>query len=857
MRLTARLLLLALVAALIPVALLGYLSYSSAKQALQEQALEDLSVIAEAKEGHLYSFLEKIKGRAIDFSSDGFIRDSTEALTSMSPEDLWYNATLRALNRHLRINKMPLDESIRMIAVIDLNGRIIAATDEDEIGRDESEDDYFIHGKKDVYVSDVHVSHHVKPGEHRYHIAVSAPLTGRETGVPIGVIVNFYDTRELDKILSGEFHAENGTPSEALKKRKTLDIYLVNKDKRLITPSRFSDGVMKQTVETLPVLECLAGRETTGIYKNYRNQEVIGASTCIPSHAWTLLVEIDTREAFAPVMALRQRVFLLGVAVAVLAFALAYPLTRRISGPVAALSRATRRLAGGDFSARAPVESKDEIGELASSFNQMAAQLAESHAKIRRLAAITESSADAILGIDLDGRVQEWNRGAERMFGYTREEMLGKKFIEMLPEELAEAEKAFFAEVVKEGFIENHESVRVHKDGRWIPVLITATTLKDEKGDLLGLSVVMKDLTEIKKLQSAIISEKTRLESLIRGVKDGVAFADAEDRVVLLNESAEKLLGIKSPDVLGKPILSCHGGRMGKVAQVLKALKEGRLKYHVSEIAFKGRDFEVTASSIKKGGEYLGTVMILRDITEKKRAERRLREYAKQLEHSNKLKELFADIMRHDLQNPVAVIKGLSGILAEEEIPEEVRQGLEKIRRNAEKLEEIIESAAKYAKLDSTEKLDFQELDLDEVLREVIKNFQLLVKEKHMKLSYVPPEKKPAKAMANPIIEEVFSNLLSNAIKYSPQGSEVTIRIEEADGSWKVAVEDRGVGIPDESKEAVFSRFQRIEKRGVKGTGLGLAIVKRITELHGGRAWVEDNPGGGSIFYVTLPRVDK
>jgi hypothetical protein len=202
MRLTAKLLLTFLLTALIPVAVLGYLSYGAAKDALQEQALEDLAMIADAKEGHLYSFLEGIKGRAVDFSSDGFIRNSADALESLDKGSSSYNNTISELSRHLRDNKMPLDKSIQLISVIDEEGIIVASTEEGDIGRDESADEYFIEGMRGEYINDVQVAHHLFLKGPLYHIAVSAPLTGRESGKVLGVIVNYYDTDALNKILS-------------------------------------------------------------------------------------------------------------------------------------------------------------------------------------------------------------------------------------------------------------------------------------------------------------------------------------------------------------------------------------------------------------------------------------------------------------------------------------------------------------------------------------------------------------------------------------------------------------------------------------------------------------------------------
>ena len=109
-------------------------------------------------------------------------------------------------------------------------------------------------------------------------------------------------------------------------------------------------------------------------------------------------------------------------------------------------------------------------------------------------------------------------------------------------------------------------------------------------------------------------------------------------------------------------------------------------------------------------------------------------------------------------------------------------------------------------------------------------------------------------AWVNPMIGDVFVNLASNAMKYAAAGKRVEIGIEDAGTDWKVAVKDFGPGISDDDKEKIFTRFERLQKEGVQGTGLGLAIARRVVDLHQGRIWVEDNPEGGCIFFVSLPK---
>ncbi len=242
---------------------------------------------------------------------------------------------------------------------------------------------------------------------------------------------------------------------------------------------------------------------------------------------------------------------------------------------------------------------------------------------------------------------------------------------------------------------------------------------------------------------------------------------------------------------------------------------------------------------------------LTRDLTERKRAEEKLKLYTEKLKRSNELKELFTDILSHDLLNPASIVKGFTEVLIEGEKDEKKLYSLQKIEYNNEKLINLIEIAARFARLESIEELEFEKKDIGAIFKEVVENFRLDLNEKQIMLDFTA--KGIYFANVNPIIEEVFANLLSNAIKYNPKGSRIIVDILDLDDKWKVTVTDFGGGICGKDKAKLFERFKRVGKCCVKGTGLGLAIVKRIIELHGGSAGVDDNPTGqGCVFWVII-----
>jgi signal transduction histidine kinase len=255
-----------------------------------------------------------------------------------------------------------------------------------------------------------------------------------------------------------------------------------------------------------------------------------------------------------------------------------------------------------------------------------------------------------------------------------------------------------------------------------------------------------------------------------------------------------------------------------------------------------------------------------------RRSNAELERYMHELREANRLKDLFTDILRHDLLNPANVIRDFAKLLLADLKDAGQQKIVSRIMSSADKIMEMVEDASMYAKLESVDKLDREGLNLDHMFRTVIDNFGPLLDKKGLRLDYL--SQGDHYVLANPMLEAALSNLLSNAIKYSPDGRRIEINIltlpaspdapagqSETTGTqagrvW-FYVKDWGCGIAAEDKARVFTRFQRADKTGVKGAGLGLAIVKRIVELHAGRVWVEDNSEGGSVFYVEIPQAQR
>lgn len=359
----------------------GVGNYQVAKTSLQKQILQDLILVAESEEGYLLEFLEGIKKRVVDFSSDGFIRDSVKNILEGD------TTAVQDLSDHLINNKQSLDETIFGINVLNSDGVVIASTDNSEIGLNEFINNDELNTKDLSYGSaildDVHLGH-VHFGFTTAHFTAITTLTDKDTGERLGAIANYVSLIELNKVLSGERQNKLGSLSGQEGRGETLEIYLLNKERLMITESRFKeDVILKQEVNSKPVQLCETKEEMSGIYKNYQGNSVVGASMCLDK-GWTLLVEVGEREAFAGLKNIQYFQLIIVTIIIAIGFLYGLFLTRGIVNPIRSLSSAAKKIGAGDLSQKVKVNSRDEIGQLASIFNEMVVELRKSRENLRK-----------------------------------------------------------------------------------------------------------------------------------------------------------------------------------------------------------------------------------------------------------------------------------------------------------------------------------------------------------------------------------------------------------------------------------------------------------------------------------------
>jgi PAS domain S-box-containing protein len=815
MKFTAKLTAAFVLVALIPVATLGYLSYSSAKDALEKQALEDLTLIADAKEGHLYSYIELIKGRAVDFSSDGFICDTIESLRKLDADDPYFAELQMTLNQHLKRNKMPLDRSVQLISVADMSGEVLASTDVRELGADESHVDYFVHGKNGIYISDLHIRPRISKGAGPT-VAIAAPLTSRKSGTPLGVLINFYDTDELNKILSGKFSLDKGAPTSLPGKEKTLNIYLVNKDQLLITPSIYGNEVMKQKIETPPVLECAAGREMTAVYRNYLGSEVLGSSMCIPSLGWTLLAEIDTKEAFATVETLKNRTIVSGILIALLAFYLAYFLAK---------------------------ESQRSL-----------------RAEKSRLEALIRGMNEGVVFADAQDNVALLNATAEDI---CRETDAGPPGNQLLHDYRCNIEQfSDKIQAIKAGRLAYYAGEASYRDRNFE---VTISPIRRD-ADYVGTVMIFHDMTERKRMEEALRETNDALQALIQSSPLAIVGLDTSGNVNVWSKAAERIFGWSAHEAIGRFLPIVPDDKQEEFRGLCEKVLRGE---PLADVEVRQRkkdgspiDIRISAAPLYGSkGSINGIMAVLADVTELKKLEEQLR-HAQKMEAVGQL----AGGIAHDFNNILTAIIGYGSMLMMKMRKDDpLRHNVDQILAASGRAANLTKSLLAFSR---KQILNIRSVNINEIITRVEGLLSKVIGE-DIELKTVLADKDIIVSADAGQIEQLLMNLAVNARDAMPKGGMLTVEtgLMEMDEEYRkihafgtpgeyavISVSDTGVGMDEATRKRIFEPFFTTKDVG-KGTGLGLAMVYGMIKQHKGYINVYSELGKGTTFKIYLPRV--
>ena len=509
-KISTRIILFILSISLIPLLSINYFIFKNSKNNLEKQVFKDLVFISDSIEGQVWAYLDSVKSRTVDFSSDGFIRDKLKEISeTRSP------GSIAELNDHLIKNKKPIDDTLLNILITDINGIVVGATDLEELGKDESDDEYIIGGRKGIYVTELSLDESHFGLEERA-LTVSAPLTDKITGEQIGVITNYFGLSKIQNILSGEFQfRDEAVAIITVAPSHSAKVYIVDKNKILfVEPSKAKESgsgadKLGTVIDVLPVRRCLdENKEMTGTYINYKGEEVFGISTCIKDRGWVILLEMNRAEIFKPITDLENSMAaIIPATVLIIIFAGIY-FAGRFTRPIESLTEITRKIAGGDLGMRANIQLKNEIGILADNFNRMTDNLMEAK---RFPENIIRSMKDSLMVITPALTIKEANEATLDLLGYASDELINQPIAKIVGAEITQNtfQGSSLEKIINDGFVKDLEISYLTKGGEGIPVSISGSAMKNEKGELIGIVVVAKDIRifkEVERVKSEFVS---------------------------------------------------------------------------------------------------------------------------------------------------------------------------------------------------------------------------------------------------------------------------------------------------------------------------------------------------------------
>jgi PAS domain S-box-containing protein len=470
----------------------------------------------------------------------------------------------------------------------------------------------------------------------------------------------------------------------------------------------------------------------------------------------------------------------------------------------------------------------------------------------------------AIFMLDPQGNVVTWNEGAQRIKGYTADEIIGQHFSKFYPQESLRAgvPEKILAEATAKGRFES-EDWRLRKDGSrfWADAVITA--MRDNAGKLLGFVKVTRDLTERKRLEQ-IKEERDRFFELSR---DLICAAGFDGYFKMLNPAWETALGYSRQELMSKPFIEfVHPEDVEATRAESAKLADGNETINF-ENRYRAKDgsYHWLAWSARAAMPQQLIYATARDITIRKQAQEEvvklnaeLQRHTEQLEAANKELESFSYSVSHDLRAPLRHIDGFVKLLdkqANGSLDDRGRRYLDIIADSAKRMGALIDDLLIFSRMGRTE-LRRSKVESRALIDEVIASLQNEFQSRRIvwKMGMLPQIEADAA-----MLRQVWVNLIGNAVKYTRprEQTEIEIGAHKENGEFIFFIRDNGVGFDMQYAHKLFGVFQRLHRaEEFEGTGIGLANVQRIIHRHGGRVWAEGELDKGATFYFSLPQME-
>ncbi|HEY2413488.1 MAG TPA: PAS domain S-box protein [Pirellulaceae bacterium] len=498
---------------------------------------------------------------------------------------------------------------------------------------------------------------------------------------------------------------------------------------------------------------------------------------------------------------------------------------------------------------------------------QLQQRIQQSAEAEERMRSVVNHVVDGIISIDDRGTVTTFNPAAERIFGYLSQEVIGQNIKMLMPEPYHSEHDGYIANYLRTGQAKiiglGREVVGQRKDSSTFPMELAISVFRLGAGRYF--TGIVRDITERKLAEEELRQAEERMRSIVDHVIDGIITIDEEGTVESYNPAAERIFGYVASEVIKHNVKMLmpepfHSQHDGYLANYLRS-GEAKIIGIGREVVGRRKDGSTFPMDLAVSTFHLGQrryfTGIVRDISERKRAESDLLKTAQELARSNLDLEQFAYVASHDLQEPLRAVAGCVQVLKKRYQGQLDGRADELIVHTVDgvsRMQTLIDDLLSFSRVGTRAKA-FERVDCHTVLAQALANLEVAVADASAVVTNDPLPVVTADAAQ---LTQLFQNLLSNAIKFrGPQPPRIHIGVRRGVNDWTFLVQDNGIGMEPAYFERIFVIFQRLHTRNeYPGTGIGLAICKKIVERHGGQISVSSTPSEGSTFSFTIPDKD-